>query len=291
MMFRGFPLTAGAAGWWESDVFAAIVLGVVQGITEFLPISSSGHLAVLPWAFNWSSPVLNSLPFTVALHVGTLLAVLLVFRRDVLALAGAFLRSLRERSIQAEPERRLAWLLVLATLPAVRRRPAVGERRRHRPARAVDHRLRPLAAVGVVMWVVDARHTGERACDGLGWREALLIGLAQALAIVPGVSRSGSTITMGMALGLSRVQAARFSFLLMAPVIFGAGIWEARHLDSAALGGNGGTLFIAGFLSALAVGYLCIRVFLRYLRQGRLWPLALYRIALAALIVVMLATR
>ena len=290
MTLQNFPLAIGTAAWWESDVFAAIVLGVVQGITEFLPTSSSGHLAVLPWAFNWSSPVLNSLPFTVALHVGTLLAVLLVFRRDVLALAGAFLRSLRERNIQAEPERRLAWLLVLATLPAV----AAGlllENAAATVLRAPWIIACALAGVGVVMWVVDARHTGERACDGLGWREALLIGLAQALAIGPGVSRSGSTITMGMALGLSRVEAARFSFLLMAPVIFGAGIWEARHLDSAALGGNGGTLFIAGFLSALGVGYLCIRVFLRYLRQGRLWPLALYRIALAAVIVVMLATR
>ena len=290
MTFQNFPLAAGAAAWWESDEFAAIVLGVAQGITEFLPISSSGHLAVLPWAFDWSSPVLNSLPFTVALHVGTLLAVLLVFRRDVLALAGAFFRSLRERNVQAEPERRLAWLLVLATLPAV----VAGlllENAAATVLRAPWIIACALAGVGAVMWVVDARHTGERACDGLGWREALLIGLAQALAIVPGVSRSGSTITMGMMLGLSRVQAARFSFLLMAPVIFGAGIWEARHLDSAALSGNGGTLFLAGFLSALAVGYLCIRVFLRYLRQGRLWPLALYRIVLAALIVVMLATR
>ena len=289
MPYQSLSLAA-ATAWWESDVFAAVILGIVQGITEFLPISSSGHLAVLPWAFGWSSPVLNSLPFTVALHVGTLLAVLLVFRRDVLALAAAFLRSLRERDVQAEPERRLAWLLILATLPAV----VAGlllENAAATVLRAPWVIAAALAGVGVLLWVVDARHTGARVCDSLGWREALLIGLAQALAIVPGVSRSGSTITMGMMLGLSRVQAARFSFLLMAPVIFGAGVWEARHLDSAALSGGGGALFSAGFLSALVVGYLCIRVFLRYLQRGRLWPLALYRIALAVVIVVLLASR
>ena len=287
---QSYLLTALSADWWDGDVSAAVVLGIVQGLTEFLPISSSGHLAILPWAFGWSSPVLNSLPFAVALHVGTLFAVLLVFWRDVLALATAFLASLREREIQSEPERRLAWLLILATLPAV----VAGlllENAAATVLRSPGIIAAALAGVGAILWVVDARHTGEQELGSLGWRGALLIGLAQALAIIPGVSRSGSTITMGMLLGLSRVQAARFSFLLMAPVIFGAGIWEARHLDSAALSGNGGTVFIAGFLSALVVGYLCIRVFLRYLQRGRLWPLALYRIGLAALIVVMLATR
>lgn len=283
-------LATGAANWWESDITAAAILGIVQGITEFLPISSSGHLAILPWAFQWSSPVLSSLLFAVALHVGTLLAVLLVFWRDVLSLAAAFLSSIRDRDIQAEPERKLAWLLVLATLPAVVAGLLLEE------AAATVFRspwiiAAALAGVGGILWVVDARHDGEKGIRSLGWREALLIGFAQALAIVPGVSRSGSTITMGMLLGLSRVEAARFSFLLMAPVIFGAGVWEARHLDSDALSGTGGLIFLAGFLSALAVGYLCIRVFLRYLQRGRLWPLALYRIALAAVILVMLATR
>ena len=184
----------------------------------------------------------------------------------------------------------MAWLLVLATLPAV----VAGlllEEAAATVLRSPWIIAGTLAGVGIILWVVDARHTGGRACDSLGWREALLIGLAQALAIVPGVSRSGSTITMGMLLGLSRVQAARFSFLLMAPIIFGAGVWEARHLDSAALSGNGGTIFVVGFFSALVVGYPCIRLFLRYLQRGRLWPLALYRIGLAALILVMLATR
>ena len=290
MSYLGFTSAAQELAWWESDVTAAAILGVVQGITEFLPISSSGHLAILPWAFQWSSPVLNSLPFAVALHVGTLLAVLLVFWRDVLSLATAFLTSIRERDIQADPERRLAWLLVLATLPAV----VAGlllEEAATTVLRSPWIIAAALAGVGIILWIVDARHTGERTCDSLGWRGALFIGLAQALAIVPGVSRSGSTITMGMLLGLSRVQAARFSFLLMAPIIFGAGVWEARHLDSTALSGNGSTIFVVGFFSALVVGYLCIRVFLRYLQRGRLWPLAFYRIGLAALIVLMLVTR
>ena len=290
MSYPGIADAAQETAWWGNDVAAAAILGVVQGITEFLPISSSGHLAILPWAFQWSSPVLNSLPFAVALHVGTLLAVLTVFWRDVLALALAFLTSIRERDIQADPNRRLAWLLVLATLPAV----VAGlllEEAAATVLRSPWIIAATLAGVGVILWIVDARHTGERGCDHLNWRGALLIGLAQALAIVPGVSRSGSTITMGMLLGLSRVQAARFSFLLMAPVIFGAGVWEARHLDGAALSGDGGTIFVVGFLSALVVGYLCIRVFLRYLQRGRLWPLALYRIGLAAVIVLMLVMR
>lgn len=290
MQDQSFLLAVTSSTWFDGDVVAAILLGFVQGITEFLPISSSGHLAILPWAFRWSSPVLNSLPFTVALHVGTLLAVLLVFWRDILAVAAAFVASLRERDIQAEPERRLAWLLVIGTLPAVVAGLLLEE------AAATVFRspwiiAGTLAGVGAILWIVDVRHTGERALDSLTWRGALLIGLAQALAIVPGVSRSGSTITMGMLIGLSRLQAARFSFLLMAPIIFGAGVWEARHLSGEALSGNGGAVFIAGFASALVVGYLCIRVFLRYLQRGRLWPLALYRIALAAVIVVMLATR
>ena len=290
MSYQGISSAAQETAWWGNDVVAAAILGVVQGITEFLPISSSGHLAILPWAFQWSSPVLNSLPFAVALHVGTLLAVLMVFWRDVLALATAFLISIRERDIRADPNRRLAWLLVLATLPAV----VAGlllEEAAATVLRSPWIIAATFAGVGVILWIVDARHTGERACDHLDWRGALLIGLAQALAIVPGVSRSGSTITMGMLLGLSRVQAARFSFLLMAPVVFGAGVWEARHLDGAALRGDGGTIFVVGFLSALVVGYLCIRVFLRYLQRGRLWPLALYRIGLAAVIVLMLVMR
>ncbi len=284
------PFTALVPAWWDGDVSAAAILGIVQGITEFLPISSSGHLAILPWAFQWSSPILNSLPFAVALHVGTLLAVLLVFWRDVLSLAGAFFASIRERELQADPQRRLAWLLVLATLPGV----AAGlllESAAATVFRAPWIIAATLAGLGIILLIVDMRHTGERGCASLGWKEALLIGFAQALAIVPGVSRSGSTITMGMLLGLSRVEAARFSFLLMAPIIFGAGVWEARHLDSTALSGNGGAVFLVGFFSALAVGYLCIRVFLRYLQRGRLWPLALYRIGLAAVIVVILATR
>ena len=149
------------AAWWDGDVVAAAILGIVQGITEFLPISSSGHLAILPWAFRWSSPVLNSLPFAVALHIGTLLAVLLVFWRDILSLAGALLSSIRERDIQADPERRLAWLLVLATLPAV----VAGlllEEAAATVLRSPWIIAGTLAGVGIILWVVDARHTGGR---------------------------------------------------------------------------------------------------------------------------------
>jgi len=272
------------------DLLPALLLGAVQGLTEFLPISSSAHLVILPWLFGWSSPVLNSLPFAVALHLGTLTAVLLVFWRELLDLAQALLLSLWERRLGKGGQRRLAWLLVLGTLPGV----AAGlwlEEAAATVFRSPYLVAAMLAGFGLVLWVVDRLPQGEGVYHALRWQQALLIGLAQALAIVPGVSRSGSTITAGMLLGLTRAQAARFSFLLMTPIVAGAGVLQARHLSLAQLSGLDGVLFGGGFASSLVVGYLCIRFFLRYLQRGRLWPFALYRLLLAGLIAVMLAAR
>jgi undecaprenyl-diphosphatase len=253
----------------------AIAYGLTQGLGEFLPISSSGHLVVLPWAAGWPDP---GLAFDVALHLGTLLALLVYFRNDLWRLARAFALSVGERKIAGDPDRRLAWLVVLGSIPGA----AIGMALEH----AAEERFRSPAliavammAMGVVLWLADALArrarplTGE---GGLGLRDALIVGLAQACAIVPGVSRSGSTITAARLCGLSREAAARFSFLLAAPIVAGAGLLKVPKLVKE--GGFSTTVGIGIAVSAVA-GYVAIEVLLRLVRTRSYLPFAIYRVA------------
>lgn len=284
-------------------IWQAILLGLVQGLTEFIPISSSAHLVIIPWLFGWEDKILASLPFDVALHLGTLVAVLLFFARDWARLIRAGVASLVERKVGDDPDRRLAWLLVVGCIPGG----IVGvlaeskiEDLFHTPgaphqASAMVVMAMIIALLGVLLLAAErfARH--ERGMGQLSLKDTILIGLAQALAVFPGVSRSGSTITAGLALGMERATAARFSFLLSAPIVAGAGLkslWEIyRDIHAGVMAQADLILFPIGFIAAAASGYLCIKFLLRFLQKNPTDIFVYYRWALAALIVVVALAR
>jgi undecaprenyl-diphosphatase len=253
------------------DIFQAILLGLLQGATEFIPVSSSGHLVLVPWLLGWDSP---GLVFGTVVHWGTLVAVLAYFWRDWLALIGAWLRAL-VRWDWHDPLARLMWLLLVATVPAT----ALGflledffESLFGEPAWVAVFLL-----VTAALLTLSERLGGRsRQLDSLGWSDAVVIGLAQASAIAPGISRSGATMATGLFRGLERTAAARFSFLLATPIIFGAGLFKLVDLASMADPVAQIPVLVAGFLSAAVAGYLCIWALLRYLQNGRLYPFALY---------------
>jgi undecaprenyl-diphosphatase len=281
-------------------IIQSILLGIVQGLTEFIPISSSAHLIIVPWLFGWTDPALTSLPFDVALHLGTLLALLVFFAADWVRLIRAGVASLLERKVGADPDRRLAWFVLVGCLPGA----IVGvlleskiDALFHTPGGAVKPAAIIvigvlLAGMGLLLFLAErmARHT--RRLDQMTWRDSILVGLAQALAVVPGVSRSGSTITTGLALGLERPAAAKFSFLLSAPIIAGAGLYEAyKGLHTGAFAGPDLVLFPIGFVAAAISGYLVIRFLMRYLQTHSTAIFVYYRWALALLIIVVALVR
>jgi undecaprenyl-diphosphatase len=255
----------------------AALLGVVQGLTEFLPVSSSAHLILARAFFGWEAPEFG-LAFDVALHVGTLAAILVFFRADIAAMVASIPTMLSPRATSAG---RLARLIVVGTVPAV----AAGvlfdeyiEAHMRTPAVAAF----TLAAGAILMLVAERVVTRQQTEGSLAMGDALLIGAAQASALVPGVSRSGSTIAVGMLLGLRREAAARFTFLLGIPAIAGAGAREALALGQMQPGGDMLLLFFTGMAVSAVVGYLTIKYFLRFLAGHRLDVFAYYRLALAA---------
>jgi undecaprenyl-diphosphatase len=286
-----------------NTILQAIILGLVQGATEFIPISSSAHLIIIPWLFGWSDPVLTSLSFDVALHLGTLIAVLLFFARDWIRLFQAGIMSIRERKIGNDPDRKLAWLVIIGTIPGG----VVGflaEKKInelfHQPgqpisATAIIVMAVIIAIMGAALWVADklARHL--RDIQHITLKDTLIIGFSQALAIFPGVSRSGSTITAGLALGLKRESAAKFSFLLSAPIIAGSGIKSLFDIYSGLKNGTIAStewvLFPIGIITAAVSGYFCIRFLLNYLQQHSINPFVYYRWGLALLVIVVALVR
>ncbi len=262
------------------NIFHALVLGSVQGLSEFLPISSSAHLILAPWLFHWKDP---GLAFDIALHWGTLLAVLVYFRNDVWLIIRGFFHSLRPatRDLQENIYQKLAWLLILASIPGA----VIGYLFESYAENALrDNKLHialTLAIFGVVLWAADKLGKKVKNLDRIKWVDALLIGLSQALAIFPGVSRSGSTIAAGLALGFKREDAARFSFLMSMPIIFGAGLVSLRHFQSDTTAPE----LIAGFVAAAVFGFLSIKYMLRYLAHHDYKIFTWYRIILAAIIV------
>ncbi|MGQ9512937.1 undecaprenyl-diphosphatase UppP [Thermodesulfitimonas sp.] len=232
------------------SITEAVVLGIVQGLGEFLPISSSAHLVLTPWFFGWPDPGLS---FDVALHLGTLVAVIAYFWRDWLILATHGLRGTRSR------EGRLFWYLVVATVPGGLAG-MVLEKYAETTFRAPGLIGLMLIFMGLILYWADHRRPRARGIWQVGWREAFLIGLAQALAIVPGVSRSGATIAAGRFLGLDREAAARFSFLLSLPIILGAGLFSLRHIGAQDL-----TLpFWVGVVISGITGFAAIAFLLRF---------------------------
>jgi undecaprenyl-diphosphatase len=286
-----------------SVLVQAIILGLVQGLTEFIPISSSAHLVIVPWLFKWNDPALTSLPFDVALHLGTLVAVLSFFASDWIRLIRAGVASVIERKIGDDPDRRLAWMLFIGCIPGG----IVGvlaeskiEKLFHRPdapmqVSALIAMAVIIALLAAVLFAAEHLTKHVREMKSLSFKDAILIGAAQALAIFPGVSRSGATITAGLAMGLKRDVAARFSFLLSAPIIAGAGLKSAfeiyKEIHAHSLAASELTLFAVGAVTAALSGFLCIKLLLRFLQKNSTNVFVYYRFIFAAVIVFVALTR
>lgn len=269
----------------------AIVLGIVQGLSEFLPISSSGHLILVPELFGWdelvNDPALNK-TFDVALHVGTLVAALWYFRADVARYARAAWTSIGARSVTTV-DQRLAWLLALSAVPAALTGALL-------EGVIDDHLGDPvviginLIVFGIVLHLAD-RALGARSLQSVGRRDAVLMGGAQALALAPGVSRSGVTISAGRALGLAREDAARLSFLMSLPVITGAALYKgAGMIADGGIPAGFRAAFLWGIVSSMVSGFLAITVLLRLLRTRSFRPFVLYRVVVGIAVVVVFAT-
>jgi undecaprenyl-diphosphatase len=264
------------------------VLGITQGVTEFAPVSSSGHLILVPWLFGWkivNDPALNK-TFDVALHVGTLVGALIYFRRDVWRYLLAWFRSIGARSIRNVDER-VAWALVIGTIPgaiAGALFESVIEKKLGQPWLIAVM----LAVFGVVLYVVDRRSPSERGLEGIDVRRGLIIGVAQAVALQPGVSRSGITMTAGRALGLDRESAARFSFLLAMPIIAGAGVLKAVDVVHTGFQGYA-TQFLWGFVASAVSGFLVIWGLLAYLRRHDYKVFMIYRLVVAAIVLIVIS--
>jgi undecaprenyl-diphosphatase len=265
----------------------AAIIGLIQGLSEFIPISSSAHLIFVPRLAGWNNPFINSNAFDVMLHMGTLVALLVYFWRDLVALLVAWLASIRDRSLRGDPRRRLAWLLVISAVPGALLG-ALGE-----PFFDTFFRdnsllfIAALLAIGAtLLWLAERWGSRRRTMSDLQPVDAATIGLAQALALFPGISRSGITIAAGLFLGLDREDAARFSFLMATPIVAGAGIWKARELLGGALGANDVVPLIVGFATAAIAGLAAIAFLLAYLRRRSTALFIGYRYAVAALLVV-----
>lgn len=278
----------------RGDVFPnwqALVLGLVQGLTELLPISSSGHLILVPWAGDWTflkeHDAFNQ-TFDVALHLGTLVAVVAYFWRDLRGLLVGWIRSVRRRRIETDDER-IAWFVAVATVPAA----AVGALA---DRTITEHLGEPwqiailLAVFAVVLWVAD-RTPARRGVAELGLGTAVAVGLAQSLALAPGVSRSGITISVARFLGLSRDAAARFSFLLLVPIVLGAVIYEgaATFVGDDLPAGMAGP-FVVGTIASAVSGLAAIWALLGYVRRHDYSVFVVYRLIAAAIVLLLIQT-
>lgn len=250
----------------------ATVLGLIQGLSEFLPISSSAHLALAPWLFGWEDP---GLAFDVALHFGTLIAVVWYFRMEWLALIRAAFGIITTGRIET-PEKRRVIYLILATIPG-----AIGgyllQAQAETAFRSPKLMAIALIAMGIILWLVDKLVDQARVIGEMRWIDALLIGLSQVIALIPGVSRSGSTITTGRGLRFDREAAAEFSFLMSTPIIAAAVIMEGSK--AVQLGGFTNEL-MAGVVASAVSGWLAISVLMRYVSRHSYGIFALYRVVI-----------
>jgi len=253
------------------NLLQAILLGLLQGATEFVPVSSSGHLVLVPWLLGWDPP---GLVFDTAVHWGTLVAVVAFFWRDWWTLIRAWLQGLL-RWDWSDPKARLMWLLVAGTIPAAALGYALEDAFEALFGEPLWVSLFLLVTAAVLV-LSERLGRGDRALNSLRWTDALAIGIGQAIAIAPGISRSGATISAGLLRGLQRAEAAKFSFLLATPIILGAGLLQLVGLFSAPAPEAQVPALLAGFLAALLSGYFCVGFLLRYLQRGSLYPFAFY---------------
>jgi len=273
-------------------VLQAALVGLLQGLTEFIPISSSAHLELAPWIAGWETDgLIGSLAFDVFLHLGTLVALLVYFFRDWVRYIGAWFASVRERRIGHDPDRRIAWLLLAGTIPAG----IIGfalegviEEAFHGDNDAARLWIAGFLVIGATaLYLADRLGTRNRDLADVTASTALTIGVSQALALLPGISRSGATITAGLALGLTREGAARFSFLLATPITLGAGLYGGRRLFDEPLTGSEWLAIGVGFAVAAISGLIAIGFLLSWLRRRSVAVFSIYRIGFAAVIVLL----
>jgi undecaprenyl-diphosphatase len=266
------------------DALQAIVLGIVQGLTEFLPISSTAHLRIVPAFLGWDDP---GAAFTAVTQLGTMAAVLLYFREDLWRITTTWLRSLRDPSLRGTLDARLGWYIGLGTIPIA----VFGLAFRH----PIKNGARDLYLIGImlivfglILYAAERASRQERGVESLTRRDATVIGVAQAFALVPGVSRSGATLSAGLFLGLERAAAARYSFLLSVPAVVLSGLFELRDVGDG--GGAGPAATAIATLLAFVVGYASIAFLLRYLTTHTVTPFVIYRVALGALVLILVSS-
>ena len=271
------------------DLLQAAVLGIVQGITEFLPISSSGHLIIVPYLFGWQE-FENNLPFDVALHLGTTAGLLLFFWKDWYLLVTGFLKQLfdSERKLLSDPHSRLFLTIILGSIPAalfgfyfqdfvegvVRDPLIIGEM---------------LIGFGLILYWAEKRGNGRKNLEQIRLRDGLIIGIWQAVSLIPGVSRSGSTISGGFFQGLDRETATRFSFLLATPAVAGAALFKVKDIMELGFGSERG-VFLVGFLASLVSGLLVIKFLLQFIKTNSFTVFVVYRILLGMILIGLVAT-
>ncbi len=275
------------------DFLEAIILGIVQGLTEFLPISSSAHLRILGEAAGWDDP---GATFTAITQLGTETAVLIYFWKDITRIIGKWFRSFGSKGgthsagIQkGDPDVRLGWLIIIGTIPIV----LAG----YFFQSIIRHELRSLWFVaivmivfGLVLWLADWLGRRTKELDDLNYRDGILVGLAQMLALIPGVSRSGASISAGLALGYTRTAAARFAFLLAVPAVFGSGLYELlTSFREPGSNAYGPLETLAATVVAFAVGFAVIAFLMRYLSKGSFLPFVIYRLLLGGTLIVLLS--
>lgn len=264
--------------------FEAILLGIVQGLTEFLPISSTGHVRVIPALAGWPDP---GAAFSAVIQLGTMAAVLIYFRRDVIQITSAWVRGLFNAEVRRTRDSIMGWYIAVGTVPVV----IFGYAFRHQihdGARSLMIVAFALIVGGIIMLAVDRISTRERGIESVGWKDAIVVGLCQALALIPGTSRSGATIVGGLVLGFDRETAARFSFLLSIPAVVLSGLFELKDVGS-----GDGTPIVATIIAtifAFIFGYLTIAFLLRYLARHTLAIFGVYRILFGLLIVGLVLT-
>ena len=269
------------------DLFQAIVLGIVQGLTEFLPISSSGHLRIVPAFAGWEDP---GAAFTAVIQLGTMAAVVLYFREDLIRIARAWIASLRDPSRRSELDARLGWYLIVGTIPIV----IFGVLFSHEietGARDLYLIGTTLILLGIVLLIAEKVSRRDRDLSTITRRDAIVVGFAQALALIPGVSRSGATITAGLFLGMDRVSAARFSFLLSIPAVVLSGVYELRDVVGGSAEGAAGVGPTAvATVFAFISGYVSIAFLLKFLTTHTTGVFVAYRVVLGAAVLVLVAT-
>jgi undecaprenyl-diphosphatase len=268
-----------------TDLLQAIVLGLIQGLTEFLPISSSAHLRIFPEMFGWGDP---GAAFTAVIQIGTELAVLIFFRKDIVRIATAWAKSLVKPEYRGQLDARMGWFIIVGSLPIV----VLGVLLKdviERDFRSLWIIGTTLIVMGVVLGIADRVGATDKRPQQMNLRASVLMGLAPALALVPGVSRSGATLSMGRFLGYEREAATRYAFLLAIPAVVGAGLFELKDIPNSENIYGWGPTILATVVS-FVVGYAAIAWLLRYVTTRSYMPFVLYRIALGSLTLVLVGT-